>query len=187
MMVSKPVIRLMVVVLPEPLGPISPRISPRLRAKLTSLTACNPPKSLVRSRISSRSSGETGAGAAIESGCLPSLHRLGNGADALSAPLLDRPPVTPPVAPTGTEPGDEGWLAIHDLEDERLLVRGVPTSASAQSSWPLNRSNSSSSSAFARAAPSVVPARSIPWAIITFTVSQPMTTKAVSGALPYSS
>ena len=45
---SKPVTRLMVVVLPEPLGPMRPRMSPRSSVKETSSTARRPAKSLVR-------------------------------------------------------------------------------------------------------------------------------------------
>ena len=41
---SAPVIRLNIVVLPAPLGPIRPRISPALTSKLTLSTATRPPK-----------------------------------------------------------------------------------------------------------------------------------------------
>ena len=45
---SMPAIRLKVVLLPEPLGPMRPRISPGLSSKDTWLTARNPPKRLDR-------------------------------------------------------------------------------------------------------------------------------------------
>src|ERR1700722_17502276 len=45
---SVPAIRLKVVLLPEPFGPIRPRISPWRAAKDTWLTARNPPKRLER-------------------------------------------------------------------------------------------------------------------------------------------
>ena len=51
----KPVIRLRVVVLPAPFGPIRLTICPRLTSKLTSSTATNPPKRTVNPSI--RSSG----------------------------------------------------------------------------------------------------------------------------------
>ena len=44
---SAPAIRLKVVLLPEPFGPIRPRISPCASSNETSLTAVNPPKRLV--------------------------------------------------------------------------------------------------------------------------------------------
>src|SRR5690625_3847509 len=43
---SMPVSILMVVVLPDPLGPMRPTISPRSRSKVNALTACTPPKCL---------------------------------------------------------------------------------------------------------------------------------------------
>src|SRR5438270_10486460 len=48
-----PAIRLKIVVLPEPFGPIRPRISPGLTAKDTPLTARNPPNRLARPATSS--------------------------------------------------------------------------------------------------------------------------------------
>src|SRR5205085_7772998 len=50
-----PAIRLKIVVLPEPFGPIRPRISPGLTAKDTPLTARNPPNRLLRPATSSTS------------------------------------------------------------------------------------------------------------------------------------
>ena len=44
---------LIAVDLPEPLGPMSPSISPELTVKLMSLTATRPPKRLVRPETSS--------------------------------------------------------------------------------------------------------------------------------------
>ena len=44
--------RLKVVVLPEPLGPMSPEIAPRATAKLQPSTARTPPKAFRRSRAS---------------------------------------------------------------------------------------------------------------------------------------
>src|SRR5215471_14319966 len=52
-----PVTRLTRVVLPEPLGPMSPRISPSWRSKLTSDTAASPPNRLVTPRASTRAIG----------------------------------------------------------------------------------------------------------------------------------
>ena len=52
---SAPAIRLNVVLLPEPLGPISPRISPCASANDTFCTAVNPPNRLVSSRTDSSS------------------------------------------------------------------------------------------------------------------------------------
>src|SRR5512132_880254 len=50
---SAPVMTLTRVVFPEPLGPISPRISPSRRSKLTSETAASPPNFFVTPRASS--------------------------------------------------------------------------------------------------------------------------------------
>ena len=50
----KPESRLSTVVLPEPLGPIRPRISPARRSKLTSSTAATPPKCTDRCSTDSR-------------------------------------------------------------------------------------------------------------------------------------
>src|SRR5579859_7984049 len=50
-----PAIRLKTVVLPEPFGPRSPRISPARTVNESSLTARSPPNVLVRPRASSRS------------------------------------------------------------------------------------------------------------------------------------
>ena len=47
---SAPAIRLKIVLLPDPFGPIRPRISPSPTAKPTSLTAVKPPKRLVEAR-----------------------------------------------------------------------------------------------------------------------------------------
>src|SRR5713101_6925505 len=48
-----PAIRLKIVVLPEPFGPMRPRISPGLTAKDTPLTARNPPNRFARPATSS--------------------------------------------------------------------------------------------------------------------------------------
>src|SRR5689334_15676326 len=59
--VNVPLIMPMIVDLPAPLGPISPRISPRFREKFTSPTAVSPPKRMVNSltrRMSSMSASE---------------------------------------------------------------------------------------------------------------------------------
>src|SRR5437660_11173233 len=50
---SEPETQLISVVLPEPLGPISPNRSPGLTAMLTPLSAMKPPKRLVRAVVSS--------------------------------------------------------------------------------------------------------------------------------------
>src|SRR5947209_20383333 len=50
---SAPAIRLKIVLLPEPLGPISPRISPLRSSNETRLTARNPPKLLLRDSTTS--------------------------------------------------------------------------------------------------------------------------------------
>src|SRR6516164_7778665 len=49
---SMPMISFITVDLPEPFGPMSPRISPPLTVKPTSLTATRPPKRLVKPRTS---------------------------------------------------------------------------------------------------------------------------------------
>src|SRR5215216_2306528 len=54
---SAPVIRLNIVVLPAPLGPIRPRISPALTSKLTLSTATRPPKRRVALAMLERSGG----------------------------------------------------------------------------------------------------------------------------------
>src|SRR5690606_4505141 len=54
---NSPAITLKVVLLPEPFGPISPRISPRASSKERFLTAVNPPKRFVRPRTDSTQSG----------------------------------------------------------------------------------------------------------------------------------
>src|SRR5437773_9675064 len=57
------------VVLPDPLGPMSPRISPSLTSKETALSAVKPPKRLVRrSTESTRRAGEAGERAPASSG-----------------------------------------------------------------------------------------------------------------------
>jgi hypothetical protein len=43
-----PEIKLKIVLLPDPFGPMRPRISPSTTSKLTRLTATNPPNRLVR-------------------------------------------------------------------------------------------------------------------------------------------
>src|SRR5262249_46074205 len=53
----KPLSRLKQVVLPAPLGPISPTISPLSTVKSTSRTAASPPKSRVSPRVSRRATG----------------------------------------------------------------------------------------------------------------------------------
>ncbi|SKU86687.1 Uncharacterised protein [Mycobacteroides abscessus subsp. abscessus] len=49
------------VVLPAPLGPTRPRISPRRMSKLTPSSACRPPNLSVRSLTSSRTSASAGS------------------------------------------------------------------------------------------------------------------------------
>src|SRR3989304_2334976 len=51
---SKPLIKLKVVVLPAPFGPIRPSISPFFTSTLRSLTALSPPKDLLKFAISRR-------------------------------------------------------------------------------------------------------------------------------------
>src|SRR5579864_8729290 len=59
-----PVMRLASVVLPAPLGPISPRISPASTARLTRLVARTPPKRLLRSWVSISAAIDRGSGLA---------------------------------------------------------------------------------------------------------------------------
>ncbi len=51
-----PVIALKQVVFPAPLGPISPRISPRRMSKVTESSATSPPNFIVKSFVSNRTS-----------------------------------------------------------------------------------------------------------------------------------
>src|SRR6516225_3945159 len=60
-----PVSRLNMVLWPAPFGPISPRISPAARSKLTLSTATRPPKR--RSAPSTRSTGVRGLGLSLRS------------------------------------------------------------------------------------------------------------------------
>src|SRR5947209_963460 len=71
-----PAIRLKVVVLPEPFGPISPRISPGCTANDTSLTAVKPPNRLVRPDTSSTQP-TTSAGIVPAQGGNPGVRGLG--------------------------------------------------------------------------------------------------------------
>ena len=71
---TKPVTASMIVVLPAPLGPMSPTTSPGCTSKLTSSTATTPPKRTVRSATVSAAGG-TGSGASARSGASSRLAR----------------------------------------------------------------------------------------------------------------
>ena len=68
---SAPAIRLKVVLLPEPFGPIRPRISPSATSKETRLTAVKPPKLLVRPSTDSIASPGSRAPALLGRRCGP--------------------------------------------------------------------------------------------------------------------
>src|SRR6478735_1614416 len=112
---------LIVVVLPDPLGPINPRISPGCTAKLTPSTARKPAKSFVRSRTINASPGAL-IDSVIES--LLSIARVEKMRGRWFAPA-------PPEELEIRRPGwrqclHEGRLAVHDLDDEGFLFRNVP-------------------------------------------------------------
>src|SRR5262249_14214334 len=75
---SAPEMQLKQVVLPEPLGPISPRISPSLTSKETPLRAVKPPNCLVsRSTVSTENGRGGGAAASAPRSAVRSAGRPG--------------------------------------------------------------------------------------------------------------
>ena len=141
---SAPAIRLKIVLLPDPFGPIRPRISPARRSKPTSLTAVKPPKRLVRPSTSStgaRASGRVKGRLPGGAPATPALPREGGGRQSVAGP--DRIPS--PLAGDGP-----GWGAIRVRP--RTRRRGRPAAAapdrwsgsgSARRSWSRRRCTAS--------------------------------------------
>src|SRR6266849_1145609 len=73
--------RLKLVVLPAPLGPISATVSPSCTAKLRSCTARNPPNRLLRLRMTSASAIERHFFCARRAGIVKALVQIGEDSD----------------------------------------------------------------------------------------------------------
>src|SRR5207247_11171763 len=95
---SRPVMQLTKVVLPAPLGPMTPRISPLPMVRSTPPTAARPPKRLVMERASR--SGAAPEGGRRKAGGGPDPEPTGL-ASAMSLTILDR---LPPAACRLTSP-----------------------------------------------------------------------------------
>src|SRR2546425_1283513 len=120
--VSAPEMQLNAVVLPEPLGPISPRISPSRTSNATALRAMNPPNLFVNPSTVSMTWSELEAGSSA--GFAGAIGPGGGWEGAAEAPSQEKPPsefngkqtgTTPAAAPVGSTgsrrpAGRRGWI-----------------------------------------------------------------------------
>src|SRR6516164_6501027 len=97
------------VVLPAPLGPISPRISPSASVKLTSETATSPPKRLVTPLTSSKAVIQSPSQSAARSDRASQSSR--------------REQIAPPPAAVPRRSPDESWTVSERLIDRSAAFR----------------------------------------------------------------